>query len=32
MFAMTNQEMSDITEKVSKAIEEMEKENNKGDE
>jgi hypothetical protein len=32
MFAMTNQEMSDITEKVSKAIEEMEKENDKGDE
>ncbi len=32
MFAMTDQEMNDITEKVSKAIEEMEKENDKGDE
>lgn len=32
MFAMSDQEMSDITQKVSKAIEEMEKENDKGDE
>ena len=32
MFAMTDQEMNDITDKVSKAIEEMEKENDKGDE
>lgn len=32
MFAMSDQEMSDITEKVSKAIEEMEKENEEGDE
>ena len=32
MFAMSQQEMSDIADKVSKAIEEMEKENDKGDE
>lgn len=32
MFAMSAQEMTDIAEKVSKAIEEMEKENDKGDE
>jgi|TARA_R100000084_G_scaffold41709_2_gene17013 hypothetical protein len=32
MFAMSAQEMTDIADKVSKAIEEMEKENDKGDE